>query len=40
MRRVDRIRALNWRFVLANTLIVRDIERSVAFYRDVVGATA
>jgi lactoylglutathione lyase len=26
-------------FVVTNTLIVRDIERSVAFYRDVLGAT-
>jgi len=28
------------RFVATNTLIVRDIRRSVAFYRDVLGATA
>jgi lactoylglutathione lyase len=27
------------RFVVTNTLIVRDIGRSVAFYRDVLGAT-
>jgi len=27
------------RFVATNTLIVRDIRRSVAFYRDVLGAT-
>jgi lactoylglutathione lyase len=27
------------KFVLTNTLIVRDIKRSVAFYRDVLGAT-
>jgi lactoylglutathione lyase len=27
------------RFVVTNTLIVRDIQRSVAFYRDVLGAT-
>jgi catechol-2,3-dioxygenase len=27
-------------FVVTNTLIVRDIQRSVAFYRDVLGATA
>jgi lactoylglutathione lyase len=27
------------RFLVTNTLIVRDIERSVAFYRDVPGAT-
>ena len=27
------------KFVLTNTLIVRDIQRSVAFYRDVLGAT-
>jgi lactoylglutathione lyase len=27
------------RFVVTNTLIVRDIRRSVAFYRDVLGAT-
>jgi catechol 2,3-dioxygenase-like lactoylglutathione lyase family enzyme len=26
-------------FVVANTLIVADIQRSVAFYRDVLGAT-
>ena len=26
-------------FVVTNTLIVRDIKRSVAFYRDVPGAT-
>jgi lactoylglutathione lyase len=27
------------KFVATNTLIVRDIKRSVAFYRDVLGAT-
>lgn len=27
------------KFVVTNTLIVRDIKRSVAFYRDVFGAT-
>jgi lactoylglutathione lyase len=27
------------RFVVTNTLIVANIERSVAFYRDVLGAT-
>jgi catechol 2,3-dioxygenase-like lactoylglutathione lyase family enzyme len=27
------------RFIVTNTLIVRDIQRSVAFYRDVLGAT-
>jgi lactoylglutathione lyase len=27
------------KFVVTNTLIVRDITRSVAFYRDVLGAT-
>jgi catechol 2,3-dioxygenase-like lactoylglutathione lyase family enzyme len=27
------------KFVVTNTLIVRDIPRSVAFYRDVLGAT-
>ena len=27
------------RFVVTNTIIVRDIQRSVAFYRDVLGAT-
>jgi lactoylglutathione lyase len=27
------------KFVVTNTLIVRDIERSVAFYRDVLGGT-
>src|SRR4030095_4177675 len=26
-------------FLITNTLIVRDIQRSVAFYRDVLGAT-
>ena len=26
-------------FVVTNTLIVEDIQRSVAFYRDVLGAT-
>src|SRR5262250_2550139 len=28
-----------FKFVVTNTLIVRDIPRSVAFYRDVLGAT-
>jgi lactoylglutathione lyase len=28
------------KFVVTNTLIVRDVQRSVAFYRDVLGATA
>jgi predicted enzyme related to lactoylglutathione lyase len=27
------------KFVVTNTLIVHDIQRSVAFYRDVLGAT-
>ena len=27
------------KFVVTNTLIVRDVRRSVAFYRDVLGAT-
>ena len=27
------------KFVVTSTLIVRDVERSVAFYRDVLGAT-
>ena len=27
------------KFVITNTLIVRDVKRSVAFYRDVLGAT-
>lgn len=27
------------KFVVTNTLIVRDVQRSVAFYRDVLGAT-
>ena len=27
------------KFVVTNTLIVNDIQRSVAFYRDVLGAT-
>jgi lactoylglutathione lyase len=27
------------RFLVTNTLIVRDVEHSVAFYRDVLGAT-
>jgi len=27
------------RFVVTNTLIVQDVQRSVAFYRDVLGAT-
>ena len=27
------------KFVVTNTLIVKDIQRSVAFYRDVLGAT-
>lgn len=33
----DRVTEL--RFVVTNTLIARDLERSVAFYRDVLGAT-
>ena len=28
-----------FKFVVTNTLIVRDVKRSVAFYRDVLGAT-
>jgi catechol 2,3-dioxygenase-like lactoylglutathione lyase family enzyme len=28
------------KFVVTNTLIVEDIQRSVAFYRDVLGATS
>jgi lactoylglutathione lyase len=31
-------RSAELRFVVTNTLIVADIQRSVAFYRDVVGA--
>jgi lactoylglutathione lyase len=31
--------ATELKFVVTNTLIVRDIKRSVAFYRDVLGAT-
>jgi catechol 2,3-dioxygenase-like lactoylglutathione lyase family enzyme len=31
--------AAELKFVVTNTLIVRDIHRSVAFYRDVLGAT-
>jgi lactoylglutathione lyase len=31
--------AAELKFVVTNTLIVRDIEQSVAFYRDVLGAT-
>ncbi len=27
------------RFIVTNTLIVKDVSRSVAFYRDVLGAT-
>ena len=27
------------KFVVTNILIVRDVKRSVAFYRDVLGAT-
>ena len=30
---------IDLKFVVTNTLIVRDIQRSVAFYRDVLGAT-
>jgi predicted enzyme related to lactoylglutathione lyase len=30
--------AAELKFVVTNTLIVRDIQRSVAFYRDVLGA--
>src|SRR5580658_511685 len=32
-------RGAELKFVVTNTLIVRDIKRSVAFYRDVLGAT-
>ena len=32
-------RSAELKFVVTNTLIVRDIRRSVAFYRDVLGAT-
>ena len=32
-------RSAGLKFVVTNTLIVRDILRSVAFYRDVLGAT-
>ena len=32
-------RSADLKFVVTNTIIVRDIERSVAFYRDVLGAT-
>jgi lactoylglutathione lyase len=31
--------AIELKFVVTNTLIVRDIKRSVTFYRDVLGAT-
>jgi lactoylglutathione lyase len=37
MSRSDQIAKLE--FVVTNTLIVGDIQRSVAFYRDVLGAT-
>jgi catechol 2,3-dioxygenase-like lactoylglutathione lyase family enzyme len=37
MSRSDRPTEL--KFVATNTLIVGDIQRSVAFYRDVLGAT-
>ena len=32
-------RSAELKFVVTNTLIVRDVQRSVAFYRDVLGAT-
>jgi lactoylglutathione lyase len=32
-------RVAKLKFVVTNTLIVQDINRSVAFYRDVLGAT-
>jgi lactoylglutathione lyase len=32
-------RSAELKFVVTNTLIVQDIKRSVAFYRDVLGAT-
>ena len=32
-------KTIELKFVVTNTLIVRDIERSVGFYRDVLGAT-
>ena len=35
----NRIRLPNSIFVVTNTLIARDIRRSVAFYHDVLGAT-
>jgi lactoylglutathione lyase len=33
------VRSAELKFVVTNTLIVRDIRRSVEFYRDVLGAT-
>ena len=35
----QRSQSAELKFVVTNTLIVRDIRRSVAFYRDVLGAT-
>ena len=32
-------RGIELKFVVTNTLIVRDVRRSTAFYRDVLGAT-
>jgi catechol 2,3-dioxygenase-like lactoylglutathione lyase family enzyme len=37
MARLDQTAEL--KFVVTNTLIVGDIQRSVVFYRDVLGAT-
>jgi len=37
MPQTNQIAKLN--FVVTNTLIVKDIQQSVAFYRDVLGAT-
>ena len=36
---IQRNQSAELQFVVTNTLIVRDIQRSVAFYRDVLGAT-
>ena len=36
---IQRNQSTELQFVVTNTLIVRDIQRSVAFYRDVLGAT-